>query len=100
MTRIHVFLSLGIYLNSFIKTHQSVFLFLFIGKGLGIWDTYSHAGKVYNNDTGDVACDSYHKYHEDIKIMSDMKVIIVYILKHFKYRKQFAVIHECTLVHE
>ncbi len=32
------------------------------GKGLNIWDTFTHeGGNVYNNDTGDVACDSYHK---------------------------------------
>ena len=32
------------------------------GKGESIWDTFSHeGGNVYNNDTGDIACDSYHK---------------------------------------
>ena len=32
------------------------------GKGVNIWDTFTHeGGNVYNNDTGDVACDSYHK---------------------------------------
>ena len=32
------------------------------GKGVNIWDTFAHeGGNVYNNDTGDVACDSYHK---------------------------------------
>ncbi|MFX8278032.1 family 1 glycosylhydrolase, partial [Acinetobacter baumannii] len=33
------------------------------GRGKTIWDTFSHTpGKVLNNDTGDVACDFYHKY--------------------------------------
>ena len=33
------------------------------GKGESIWDTFTHeGGNVRNNDTGDVACDSYHKY--------------------------------------
>ncbi|XP_021358662.1 lactase-phlorizin hydrolase-like, partial [Mizuhopecten yessoensis] len=44
------------------------------GKGLSIWDTFSHQGHVDNNDTGDVACDSYHKYMDDVKLLRDMKV--------------------------
>ena len=32
------------------------------GKGEGIWDVFAHNGLAANNDTGDVACDSYHKY--------------------------------------
>lgn len=47
---------------------------LILGKGPSIWDVHSHNGKVDNKDTGDVACDSYHKYKEDIRIMKDMKV--------------------------
>src|SRR3984885_6332093 len=40
------------------------------GKGLSIWDTFSHTpGKVRGGDTGDVACDSYHRYREDIALM-------------------------------
>ena len=32
------------------------------GKGENNWDRFTHVGgKVYNNHTGDVACDSYHK---------------------------------------
>ena len=32
------------------------------GKGVSIWDTFSHAaGNVQNGDTGDVACDHYHR---------------------------------------
>ncbi|CAH1184570.1 unnamed protein product, partial [Phyllotreta striolata] len=27
---------------------------------------------MYNNDTGDVACDSYHRYKEDIKLAADL----------------------------
>jgi len=45
------------------------------GRGPSIWDTFSHTpGKVANNDTGDVACDHYHRYQEDIKLMAEMGV--------------------------
>jgi len=43
------------------------------GKGESIWDHFSHMpGKVTNNDTGDVACDHYHRYPEDIAIMRQL----------------------------
>ena len=40
------------------------------GKGRSIWDAFSHYdGKIYNGDTGDVACDHYHRYREDVDLM-------------------------------
>lgn len=40
------------------------------GKGESIWDRFSHTpGKIINGDTGDVACDHYHRYPEDIALM-------------------------------
>lgn len=43
------------------------------GREFSIWDTFSHySGKVRNNDTGDVACDHYHRYKEDIAIMKKL----------------------------
>ena len=43
------------------------------GKGLSIWDTFSHSeGKVKNGDHGDIACDHYHRYKEDIKLMKEL----------------------------
>ena len=43
------------------------------GKGENIWDRYSHIpGKVYDNHTGDVACDHYHRYEEDIRLMKEI----------------------------
>ena len=40
------------------------------GRGASIWDTFSHTpGKTKGGDTGDVACDSYHRWAEDIEIM-------------------------------
>lgn len=43
------------------------------GRGLSIWDTFCRTpGKVHNGDSGDVACDSYHKYEEDIKLIKSL----------------------------
>lgn len=43
------------------------------GKGESIWDRFSHIpGKVKNSDTGDIACDHYHLYAEDVKLMKDL----------------------------
>jgi beta-glucosidase len=43
------------------------------GRGASIWDTYSHIpGNVNNNENGDIACDHYHKYKEDVQIMKEM----------------------------
>lgn len=43
------------------------------GRGESIWDRFSHTpGKVTNGDTGDVACDHYHRYKQDIKIMKEI----------------------------
>jgi len=40
------------------------------GKGESIWDRFSHTrGKVKGAATGDVACDQYHLYKEDIALM-------------------------------
>jgi len=45
------------------------------GKGPSIWDTFSHTpGKVFHGDTGDVACDSYHRYPEDIALLQRLGV--------------------------
>lgn len=39
------------------------------GKGPSIWDTYAHAGKLAGGATGDVACDQYHRFQEDVALM-------------------------------
>ncbi|KAG5567727.1 hypothetical protein RHGRI_003052 [Rhododendron griersonianum] len=38
------------------------------GRTPSIWDTFAHDGNVHG-DTGDIACDGYHKYKEDIQLM-------------------------------
>ena len=43
------------------------------GKGLSIWDTYTHTpGNIKNDDNGDVANDHYHRYAEDVALMSSL----------------------------
>ena len=40
------------------------------GKGESIWDRFSHTpGKISDQTTGDVACDHYHRYEQDIALM-------------------------------
>lgn len=43
------------------------------GKGESIWDRFVHApGHIKDGDTGDVACDSYHRYPEDVALARGM----------------------------
>lgn len=45
------------------------------GKGESVWDRFAHTpGKIKNGDTGDVACDSYHRWREDIALMRAMNL--------------------------
>jgi beta-glucosidase len=45
------------------------------GRGLSIWDTFSHTpGKTVNGDTGDVACDHYHRWREDVNLIQGLGV--------------------------
>jgi beta-glucosidase len=45
------------------------------GRGDSIWDRFSHIpGNIPNNDNGDVACDHYHRYKEDVQILKKLKV--------------------------
>ena len=40
------------------------------GRGESIWDRFTHQkGNIANNDTGDIACDHYHRYREDVELM-------------------------------
>ena len=45
------------------------------GKGESIWDRFSHTvGQVKGAATGDVACDSYHRFNEDIAIARQLNL--------------------------
>ena len=44
------------------------------GRGPSIWDVYCQNGEIKNHDTGDVACDHYHRYREDVALMKTLGV--------------------------
>ena len=45
------------------------------GRLPSVWDTFSHdPGKIFENHNGDVACDHYHRWREDIAIMRELGV--------------------------
>ena len=42
------------------------------GKGRSIWDTFAHEpGRIAHGDTGDVACDHYHRWADDVDLMGE-----------------------------
>ena len=42
-------------------------------RGLSIWDTFTHQpGTIQDKATGDVACDHYHRYQEDVDLMASL----------------------------
>ncbi len=45
------------------------------GRGMSIWDTFSHEpGRISDGGTGDVACDHYHRYRQDVALMADLGI--------------------------
>jgi beta-glucosidase len=43
------------------------------GKGPSVWDMMCKwPGKIWEGNTGDITCDHYHRYEEDIRIMAEM----------------------------
>jgi beta-glucosidase len=50
------------------------------GRKPSVWDTFSHVpGHVKNGDTGDVACDHYHRFAGDVKLLAELGV------KHYRF---------------
>lgn len=42
---------------------------------MSIWDNFTHTpGKILNDDTGDVACDHYHRYEDDIAMFKELGI--------------------------
>lgn len=53
--------------------HQIEGAYLEDGKGMGIWDTFEQeTGYIVRNENGNVACDHYHRYREDVAIMKEL----------------------------
>jgi beta-glucosidase len=45
------------------------------GKGPSVWDEFAHTpGRVLDGHTGDIACDHYHRYREDVALMKSLAV--------------------------
>jgi beta-glucosidase len=45
------------------------------GRGVSIWDTYAHTpGNIFRGDTGDVACDSYNRLEDDVRIIRELGI--------------------------
>jgi beta-glucosidase len=43
------------------------------GAGPSIWQRFAHSpGRTTNGDTGDVACDHYRRYRDDVKLMREL----------------------------
>lgn len=43
------------------------------GKGASIWDVWAHIpGKTFEGTNGDIACDHYHRFAEDVALMKEM----------------------------
>jgi beta-glucosidase len=45
------------------------------GRGLSIWDTFSHTrGRVERSENGDIACDFYHRWQQDLNLASELNL--------------------------
>ncbi|MBY8873857.1 beta-glucosidase [Micromonospora sp. PLK6-60] len=45
------------------------------GRGASVWDTFAHSpGRIADGSTGDVACDHYHRYAEDVALLAGLGV--------------------------
>lgn len=45
------------------------------GRGESIWDRFARQpGKVYKQQNGEIACDHFHRYPEDVELMADLGI--------------------------
>jgi len=44
------------------------------GRGASIWDKFTAEGKCFNGHTGEIACDHYHLFEKDIRLMKELGV--------------------------
>ena len=51
------------------------------GKGPSVWDHFGHTeGNIKNGDTGDIACDHYHLWPEDLKLLKNLRLTLIAFL--------------------
>lgn len=77
--------------NNGTVSSKLTFLSIETGRGPSIWDTYSHVkGNIENNDTGDIACDSYHNYMRDVELLKELGVKASFCISLFNlFEKSF-----------
>ena len=47
------------------------------GKGAHIWDIFTREeGRIFENHTGEIACDHYHRFKDDVKLMKEITLAI------------------------
>lgn len=53
-----------------------MYIWNFLGKGENIWDrlTHTHPELITDHSTGDISCDSYNKWKEDVQILKKVGV--------------------------
>ena len=45
------------------------------GRKPSVWDAFAHEpGRIYQNENGDVACDHYHRYADDLELMANLGI--------------------------
>src|SRR5688572_10882303 len=50
------------------------------GRKPSVWDTFARvAGRVKGGDTGDMACDHYRRFADDVKLMAELGI------KHYRF---------------
>jgi beta-glucosidase len=55
------------------------------GRGESIWDRYAHTpGLIFHGDTGDIACDHYHRWEADFDLMAELGI------KHYRFSLSWA----------
>jgi len=66
-----------------------------LGKGENIWDHLVHTSPelIRDGTNGDIACDSYHKYKEDVALAKNLNV-----LNYFFFIIQFIIIHNMYFI--
>jgi hypothetical protein len=76
----------NLYNTKYLLQWQNHILCLLLGKGENIWDHLVHNRPelIKDKTNGDIACDSYHKYKEDIALAKHLNVNILYFVLIYK----------------